>query len=140
MSYESACRYAWNSTKKAHQPEYDQLIESYRDMLTARTEAVLATKMADDGPFAAFENAVLNAPPEPSASSDQGYEQVIDGFVPETEANAAEYEAVGEEVAKEPKTPKPPPNKKPAPKNPAVKKVAKKSAPKPRVIKKGGKK
>jgi hypothetical protein len=33
-------------------------------MLTARAEAVIATGMCDDGPFAAFENAVLSAPPE----------------------------------------------------------------------------
>ncbi len=78
MPITDTCRFAWNSSKKAHQPEYDALIESYRDMLSARAEAVLATGMTDDGPFAAFEQAVLNAPPEPVASSDQGYEQVTD--------------------------------------------------------------
>ncbi len=144
MNYESACRYAWNSTKKSTQPDYDDLIESYRDMLTARAEAVMATGMADDGPFAAFENAVLNAPPEPETTfvSDQGYEQVVDAdplpIVNDADQSVAAIadkpaETV-EQVAPKKKSPK-----KAAPKKVAVKKVPKKAAPKPKVIKKGKK-
>lgn len=151
------CRYAWNSTKKSTQPDYDDLIQSYRDMLTARAEAVKATGMADDGPFAAFENAVLNAPPEPSASSDQGYEQVVDAepIVNDADQSVAAiahvepptFDLEKEEAARlerkrrrdeaQPKKPKveASPSKK-SPKKPVVKKAAKK---KPVVIKKGKK-
>jgi len=160
MNYESACRYAWNSTKKSTQPEYDDLIESYRDMLTARAEAVMATKLVDDGPFAAFENAVLNAPSEVAPDeatfvSDQGYEQVTDAdpypivndadqsvatiadkpaeTVEQMEASRLERKRKRDE-AQPKKSPK-----KAAPKKVAVKKAAKKAAPKPKVVKKGKK-
>ncbi len=137
MNYESACRYAWNSTKKSHQPEYDQLIQSYRDMLTARAEAVMATGMADDGPFAGFENAVLNAPAEPVSTADQGYEQVTDAEYPIVNDADQSVAAIADEPAEtvEPVAPKKKSPKKVAPKKAAVKKAAKK----PKVIKKGKK-
>lgn len=71
------CCIAWNGSKKSHQPDYDELIESYRTMLTARAEAVIAAgAVSDDVPFQAFEAAVLS------------------GYVPESVA-------VAEEVASE---------------------------------------
>ncbi len=161
-----SCRSAWNGTKKAHQPDYDALIESYRDMLTARAEAVLATGMTDDGPFAAFEQAVLNAPPEPAVSSDQGFEQVVDDEPAETmyvyptslEIDAppdastevstemiesvTEAEAARLERAKRREEAQPTPKKKPlrkvavVVKKPVAKAPAKKPTPKPKVVKK----
>ena len=169
MSIIDTCRSSWNGTKKAHQPDYDELIESYRDMLTARAEAVLATGMCDDGPFAAFEQAVLNAPPEPAASSDQGFEQVTDAepfydvpsepdpafadveappVVPLPDESLEEVEAARLERAERRKAAqpdKPTPKKKPirkvavVVKKVAAKSLAKKPAPKPKVIKKGKK-
>ena len=166
MSIIDSCRSAWNGTKKAHQPDYYDLIESYRDMLTARAEAVLATSLVDDGPFAAFEQAVLNAPPEPAVSSDQGYEQVTDEpFYDEPIHLESQGEAVIApdepsdpkvtgtiEVAHEAKSAtvnvtatEPPIKKKPlrkvavVVKKSASKSPAKKPASKPKVIKKGKK-
>ncbi len=141
MNYESACRYAWNSTKKSHQPDYDDLIQSYRDMLTARAEAVTATKLADDGPFATFENAILSAPSEPETTfvSDQGYEQVTDAEYPIVNDADQSVATIVDEPVKtvEQVAPKKKSPKKAAPKKAAVKKAAKRPAAK--VIKKGKK-
>jgi hypothetical protein len=136
MTIIDTCRAAWNGTKQAHQPVYDDLIESYRNMLTARAEAVMATKLADDGPFAAFENAVLNAPPEPAVSSDQGYEQVVDAepIVNDADQSVA---TIADELAKtveQVETKKKSPKKKAAKKKAAPKKAAVKKNPK--VVKK----
>ena len=49
------CREAWHGSRTESQPEYDDLIESYRDMLTKRAEAILAGEYVSDGPFTAFE-------------------------------------------------------------------------------------
>ncbi len=150
MSLTDTCRSAWNSSKKPHQPDYDDLIESYRNMLSARAEGVLATGMCDDGPFAGFEQAVLNyipsTEPEPVEpfNSDQGFEQVIDEpFYDDMKPDPAHADVEAPPVVPLPDDPGPkkrvakkaaPVAKKVVAKKPAVKKVAK-----PKVIKKGKK-
>jgi len=49
------CREAWIGSKGESQPAYDDLIQSYRDMLTERAERILAGEYVSDGPFQAFE-------------------------------------------------------------------------------------
>lgn len=59
----STCRAAWQQTKREHQPDYDDLVESYRTMLIARAEGVIATgSVSEDAPFQSFEKAVLDQP------------------------------------------------------------------------------
>lgn len=55
------CREAWQQSKLESQPAYDELIPSYRDMLTARAEATLAGEYVSDGPFAAFETLIRDS-------------------------------------------------------------------------------
>lgn len=147
MTIIDTCRAAWNGTKQAHQPVYDDLIESYREMLCARAEAVLATGLVDDGPFAMFEQAALRYVPDetvepfnidPPANPDQGYEQVMDTepIVNDADQSVAtivdEPAKTVEQVETKKKLPK-----KAAPKKAAVKKATKKPAPK--VVKKAKK-
>ncbi len=49
------CRSAWNASRKDSQPPYDELIEDYRTLLTAKAEAVIASGMPELNPFTDFE-------------------------------------------------------------------------------------
>ncbi len=95
----------------------------------------MATGMVDDGPFAGFENAVLSAPAEPAASSDQGYEQVTDAEYPIVNDADQSVAAIADKPAEtvEQMAPKKKSPKK-ATKKIAVKKAVKKT-PKPKVKK-----
>ena len=82
------CREAWNASKKDHQPAFDDLVQSYREMLQARAEAILATNhVSGDEPFYAFEKAVF----------DSSREILVEVKMEPTE------EVVAERRAKEPK-------------------------------------
>ena len=93
------CKTAWDSTKKEHQPAYDALEQSYKEMLINRAGAVQGTGLLEDGPFAAFDTSVysathaLNVSPEPDPVAD----------VPPAVKEELVEEAVAEEAAPEPK-------------------------------------
>lgn len=62
MSIITVCRQAWGTTKKDHQPAFDDLIQSYQNMLQARaTGAITSGVPNDDGPLASFDQAAIKA-------------------------------------------------------------------------------
>lgn len=52
------CRKSWDSSKKVHQPAYDDLVSVYRWGLTARAKEVLSSGLSGDVNFEAFEKKV----------------------------------------------------------------------------------
>jgi hypothetical protein len=87
------CKEAWDSTKKEHQPAYDTLEQSYKEMLINRAGVVKGTGEISDGPFAAFDSHVARQfkVPEPT----------VDEVPPEVKEELVE-EVVAEEAAPEP--------------------------------------
>lgn len=79
------CKTAWDSTKKEHQPAYDTLEQSYKEMLINRAGAIKGGVEMEDGPFAAFDAKALALSGAPIESA----------LPPETEAELAQ-EAVDE--------------------------------------------
>jgi hypothetical protein len=57
----TTCRDAWQGSKRETQPNYDDLDSGYREMLTARAEAVLATHVVSPDVFNGFEQLVLDS-------------------------------------------------------------------------------
>lgn len=112
----STVRDAWQGSKREMQPSYDDLDSGYREMLTARAEAVLATHVVSPDVFNGFEQLVLDST-----------------------RREAEQQAEKEETSDEPDEPEP--AKKPAPKKTAKKLAEKKAAKRPvKVIKQAAKK
>jgi len=59
MDYVQIYREAWNATKKPGQPDYDDLIEEYRNLLAQRAAGAMNGQITD-GPFGAFEGMVYD--------------------------------------------------------------------------------
>lgn len=99
MDITSICRSAWNASKGASQPDYDDLVEAYRSMLSARAEGVIATgTVSGDAPFHAFESAVLS---QGVATSKDAITE-IDNIIPLAAApNESEYQVAPEGVSYE---------------------------------------
>ena len=119
MDYVELYRSAWNATKKPTQPEYDDLVEDYRNLLAQRAAGAM-NGLISDGPFKAFESEI--------------YKQTRPKSEPERVVDESDEEF-------KPSEPKPEP-KKVAPKKAAKKPVATKTvAKKPvKVVKKPAKK
>jgi predicted flap endonuclease-1-like 5' DNA nuclease len=101
------CRAAWNATKKDTQPAYDELIQSYRDMLSARAAKVVREGVTSGDTLDAFERQVASeAKVELVPSADQGYEQVMDTETVE-EAEAARLERAKKREEAQPDTDEP---------------------------------
>jgi len=119
MSIITVCRQAWNTSKRDHQPVFDDLVLSYQNMLQQRASGAITSGVVnDDGPLASFDRAAIEAsyaiePP------------------PEVKAELVEEVIAEQEPEPEPPTPKP--------KKPVVKTIAKKLAEK-KSTKKGAKK
>lgn len=94
------CKTAWDSTKKEHQPAYDTLEQSYKEMLINRAGAIKGGVEMETGPFAAFDYSVATqlGVPEPVAE------------VPVEVKEELAEEAVAEEAETEPE-PEPEPEK-----------------------------
>ncbi len=127
IDYVQIYRSAWNATKKSHQPAYDDLVESYRNLLTQRAAGAMQG-IISDGPFGAFESQVYTA----TRPKSQKPERVTDE--PEEEVKPSEPEPIPEPEKPEPKKAAP---KKTAKKLAATKTAAKKVV---KVIKKAVKK
>lgn len=76
MDYIAIYREAWNATKKPTQPDYDDLVEEYRNLLAQRAAGAMNGQITE-GPFGAFEGMVYDltrpksqkpAEPKPSES------------------------------------------------------------------------
>lgn len=52
-------RAAWQSSKKGHQPDFDDLIQPYQNMLQARAEAAIVSGVPGDGPLVVFDQAAI---------------------------------------------------------------------------------
>lgn len=115
------CRSAWNATRKDHQPAYDDLTESYRNLLTQQAAGAVQGQISD-GPFASFDSQVCAA----------------------TQKEPDELERVVDEPAPKPEPPKPvePAKAEPIKAKKTAKKlaVAKAATKKVKVIKKAAKK
>ncbi len=60
MSIITVCRAAWQSTKQDHQPDFDDLIPSYQNMLQQRAAGAIASGVANNaGPLASFDLAAI---------------------------------------------------------------------------------
>ena len=130
------CKTAWDSTKKEHQPAYDDLVESYQSMLRARAERVWTVGLlSGDALCESFEKHVEGARQDDLAA-DPALQAIRDGAVPpevkeelveevvEEQTEQYNHDAITEAVAKahaEPEAPKKPVRK--VAKKPAVKKV-----------------
>lgn len=60
MSIIPLIRSAWDSTKKSHQPAFNDLIQSYQNMLQARAEAAIADGVSNDVKFQVFEREAVS--------------------------------------------------------------------------------
>src|SRR6478672_562197 len=125
----SICRTAWQQTKKAHQPDYDDLVESYRTMLTARAEGAIASgSVSEDAPFQSFEKAVLEHLPEPVVNIpayDENTDRVRDPEPVSAEVAQSEEEKA-EQITEHVEATEPKPKK--SVKKTAAKKAVKKKA------------
>ena len=113
MDIESLCREAWRFSKTEVQPDYDELVESYKDMLRTRAGRVVEERTAPngDGIFERFERNVLEL-------------VVPERFhQPNPIPVEVKEEPVEEAVEEEPEPPKQKPRKV-ATKKPAAKKAA----------------
>ncbi len=113
----AVCRVAWNASKKPTQPEYDELIESYRGMLLARAEKAIREGVTSGDALDGFEQAVIAFAEKPTPVE------------PLEDVETARLERAHQRKEAQPKpkkkaTPKPAPK----PKVKVVKKAAKKVA------------
>jgi hypothetical protein len=95
------CRTAWDSTKKEHQPAYDTLEQSYKEMLINRANLAASGRVIDEGPFKEFDTrvAVQCEVPDDAAAD---VAETVDEVPPEVKEELVE-EAVAEEASPEPK-------------------------------------
>lgn len=100
------CKTAWDSTKKEHQPAYDTLEQSYKEMLINRAGAIKGGVEMEDGPFAAFDARVASqlGAPEPVAEVPA---EVKEELVEEAVTEEAESEPEPEKEHVQPKGPLP---------------------------------
>jgi hypothetical protein len=82
MDYIAIYRDAWNATKKPDQPEYDNLIEEYRNLLSQRAAGAMNGQITD-GPFGAFEGRIYDltrpkSQSEPERVDDEPEEHTTD--------------------------------------------------------------
>lgn len=93
------CKTAWDSTKKEHQPAYDTLEQSYKEMLINRAGAIQNATELEDGPFKEFDTrvSVQLEVPEPAEA-----EEPVADVPPDVKEELVE-EAVAEEAAPEAK-------------------------------------
>ena len=89
------CKTAWDSTKKEHQPAYDTLEQSYKEMLINRAGAIKGGVEMDNGPFAAFDSRVraqLEAPEPVAEVPAEVKEELVEEAVAEESAPTPEPE------------------------------------------------
>lgn len=122
MDIESLCREAWKFS--SGHPDYDELIESYRDMLRTRAERVIEERTAPngDGILERFERNVLElVVPErfhqPNPIPVEVKEELVEEAVEEAQPKPSKQ-----------KKPRRVATKKPAAKKEATKKAVKKTA------------
>ncbi len=125
MSIITVCREAWNTTKRDHQPAFDDLVLPYQHMLQQRAEGAIASGVPnDDGQLASFDRAAIGC----NAAMAEVPAEVKEELVEEVEAELPKVEDL-------PQPPKPVLLR--APKKKAAPKVEKKEPqPKVKVVKK----
>lgn len=88
------CRSAWNALRNEHQPVYDELVDSYKEMLHARAQnvATLGYPTSEGGIFQTFEQNVVEAlqPERFHPLSKQFNPTVEEDFIDEGEQSGVE--------------------------------------------------